>query len=317
MNKKPCLDHINASNDLITSYEEIRAGFVSLALEKNRQATPYVEQARALKVRAQHASSPNDLLNLSDIQEALLATAGVSNKAAGHMMPEDKVEAVKGLIETFLIPAGEKFVEELVFRFLLTKGDALGGTMRNIGGALAQSKLNRSIISSLTLRGIKYAWLHGPSNKWIETSGTEADIERQIRGISWANNGNKRTIVYNLSIPLVKNNVDLSLLDCNHANLTQKVKDPGSYILLGELKGGIDPAGADEHWKTANTALIRIRTAFTNRNHTPFTFFLAAAIAKKMANEIWDQLERGELSNAANLTNPQQVASLAQWICNL
>ncbi len=27
-------------------------------------------------------------------------------------------------------------------------------------------------------------------------------------------------------------------------------------LMLGELKGGIDPAGADEHWKTANTVLI-------------------------------------------------------------
>jgi hypothetical protein len=49
----------------------------------------------------------------------------------------------------------------------------------------------------------------------------------------------------------------------------------------------------------------------------PYTFFLAAAIAKKMANEIWTQLDRGELSNAANLTNPNQLASLAQWLCNL
>jgi len=257
------------------------------------------------------------LINLPDIQEALLTTAGVSNKAAGHIRPEDKIEAIKGLIENFLIPAGDKFVEELVYRFLLTKGDALGGTMRNIGGALAQSKLNRSIISSLTLRSIKYSWLHGPSNKWIETSGNEAEIERQMKGISWNIDRKTRTVIYNLSIPLVKNNVDFSLLNCLPANLSQAVKNPSFYILLGELKGGIDPAGADEHWKTANTALARIRAAFTKEDLMPYTFFLAAAIAKKMANEIWTQLDRGELSNAANLTNPNQLASLAQWLCNL
>ena len=32
--------------------------------------------------------------------------------------------------------------------------------------------------------------------------------------------------------------------------------------MFGELKGGIDPAGADEHWKTGNSALVRIRKAF-------------------------------------------------------
>jgi hypothetical protein len=220
MEKKPYLDHLKESNDLVTTYEEIRAGFVALALEKNRQATPFVEQARALKVTAKQVTSPKDLINLPNIQEALLTTAGVSNKAAGHIKAEDKIEAIRGLIENFLIPAGDKFVEELVYRFLLTKGDALGGTMRNIGGALAQSKLNRSIISSLTLRSIKYSWLHGPSNKWIETSENEAEIERQMRGISWNVDGKTRTVIYNLSIPLVKNNVDLSLLNCLPANLS-------------------------------------------------------------------------------------------------
>lgn len=40
------LRHLSASTDLITAPEEIRAGFVALALEKSRRATPFVEQAR-------------------------------------------------------------------------------------------------------------------------------------------------------------------------------------------------------------------------------------------------------------------------------
>ena len=47
------IQHLTGSTDLITPLEEIRAGFVALALERNRQATPFVEQARALKVLAQ------------------------------------------------------------------------------------------------------------------------------------------------------------------------------------------------------------------------------------------------------------------------
>jgi type II restriction enzyme len=34
------------------------------------------------------------------------------------------------------------------------------------------------------------------------------------------------------------------------------------HISCGELKGGIDPAGADEHWKTAVSAFRRITTSF-------------------------------------------------------
>jgi hypothetical protein len=83
------------------------------------------------------------------------------------------------------------------------------------------------------------------------------------------------------------------------------------------LKGGIDPAGADEHWKTAGSALLRIKRAFQAEGLAPATFFVGAAIEKRMANEIWEQLADGTLSNAANLTVADQVSSLANWLCGL
>jgi hypothetical protein len=61
-----------------------------------------------------------------------------------------------GLIRNFIEPAGANFVEELVFRLLLTRGDTLGGSMRNVGGALAQRKPTRAIPSTLTIAGKKY-----------------------------------------------------------------------------------------------------------------------------------------------------------------
>src|SRR5438552_18251109 len=59
---KPYLQHLNSSKDLETTYEAIRAGFVSLALEKNRRATPFVAEARALKAAASKAKTPTELL---------------------------------------------------------------------------------------------------------------------------------------------------------------------------------------------------------------------------------------------------------------
>jgi hypothetical protein len=44
---KPYRLHLKSSKDLETTYEAVRAGFVALALEKNRRATPFVAQARA------------------------------------------------------------------------------------------------------------------------------------------------------------------------------------------------------------------------------------------------------------------------------
>jgi len=43
--------------------------------------------------------------------------------------------------------------------------------------------------------------------------------------------------------------------------------------------------------------------------------FVGAAIGNSMADEIWQQLKKGTLSNAANLTNADQVASLCGWLC--
>lgn len=319
----PYHQHLNSNNDLITNYESVRAGFVALSLEKNRRATPFVAQAKALKLSASTVKTPAELLSLEEIQSALLAAAGISDKALKHLQTQDRVEAIRGLIQNFLEPAGQNFVEELVFRFLLTRGDTLGGSMRNIGGVLAQRKLTRAIISTLRIANKSYQWLHSIHKIWGTMPEDDSDIELHVRGLSWEERSQPRTLMYNLTVPLVKSNVDMCLFSCSPSDLSTKklAKDiynsPVSYIALGELKGGIDPAGADEHWKTARTALNRIRGSFTKVGYNPHAFFVGAAIEKRMASEIWSMLERGVLINAANLTDDNQVASISQWLCRL
>ena len=287
---KPYLFHLKSAADLETTNEAVRAGFAALALERNRRATPYVEQARALKYAALEAKHSAELLEMPGIQAALVPVSGAN------------------------------FVEELVFRFLLTRGDTLGGSMRNIGGFMAQKKLTRSIIAHLRLAGKTCKWLHSETNVWADLPGDDADIELHLRGLCWESRGKSRTLVYNLTVPFFRNNVDLSLFNCSCSaeGLTKDVRgNPASYIALGELKGGIDPAGADEHWKTARTALNRIHEAFAKRKVKPHTFFIGAAIEAKMASEIWTLLKQGILENAANLTDEDQIASITRWLCSL
>ena len=314
---KPFQRHISKSSDLVTTYEETRAGFVALALEKNRRATPFIEQARSLKSIASQAKKPADLLNFKSIQPALLTASGVSDKAIKFLSAENKVEAIQNLIAKYLEPAGSAFVEELVFRFLLTRGDTLGGSMRNVGGVMAGRKLTRATIANLSLCKVPYQWLHADSGEWLPQKKEDADIELYLTGLSWPKKNKCRTMIYNRKVPFLNKNVDLCLLDCNPQELSTAIKDPSRYIALGELKGGIDPAGADEHWKTARTSLIRIRKAFPDKSFLPHTFFVGAAIEKSMAEEIWHQLKDGTLSNAANLTDANQVASLCGWLCSL
>ena len=318
----PFKNHLESYEDLITPYEETRAGFIALALEKNRTATPFVEEAKALKVFASRAKTPKGLLKISEIQDSLLTAAGISDKAKTHLQGEDKKEAIKGLIENFLEPSGKSFVDELVYRFLLTRGDSLGGRMRNLGGRLGEWRFTRILMSTCAVSNVDLEYLDSERQNWMSLS-TELEIERRIKGLHWVSYGNERTMIYNLTVPTVRKNVDFCLFNCAPDEIIFGGKrdsahhKPDKYLALGELKGGIDPAGADEHWKTANSALDRIRKAFSDKNCFPKTFFIGAAIEAAMAKEIYQQLEDRTLSNGANLTNETQVVSLCDWLIKI
>ncbi|MCL1994065.1 MAG: type II restriction endonuclease [Spirochaetes bacterium] len=312
--------HITKAEDLVTSYSETRAGFISIALEKNRRATPYVEEARALQYRIKTISSPYNLLEVPDIKNGLIAAAGLSDKAASHLGEEGCTVAMKEFIEKILAPSGDAFKEELVFRFLLTKGDSLGGKMRNIVGALAQRKLCLAIISSLKLSNIPFYALNDTASQWISSKeiGYDTEVENS-KGISWKTLKDKdRTLFFNITVPIVGNNIDIVLLDGAYTeNIKTAIGQCENYIALGELKGGIDPAGADEHWKTAKTALDRIKNAFKNNDFSPNIFFVGAAIESKMAGEIFNDLKSKYINNAANLTKPEHITALSDWLVKL
>ena len=317
-NMMPYKEHITQWSDLVTTYEATRAGFISIAFEKNIKATPFVEEAKSLKIIALKAKKPKDLLNLTDIYPSLLTASGLSYKSLNHLTKENKDEAIKNLIEKFLEPAGEKFIDELVYRFLLTRGDTLGGKMRNIAGFIGEKKLVRSIIASLSIKNRDFMYLNSKSKSWIVGEYEDLTIEENVKGLCWRNSKGQRTILFNITPSIVNNNIDICIFDCSYDIVSKEILDnPEKYIALGELKGGIDPAGADEHWKTANTALERIRNSFNEHKFNPLTFFIGAAIEKSMAKEIFLQLEKNILSNVANLTNDTQLKSIANWICEI
>lgn len=312
---------ISSAEDLITSREQTRAGFIAMALEKNYIAIPYIEEAKTLRTFALKARSPKDLFQIKEVTNGLLTASGLSEKSLNYLNEEDKKIAITGLIEKFLEPAGNYFVDELVYRYLLTKGDALGGKARNLAGTLGERKFLRTLISVLNLSAMDYLWKDSNTGTWLDKQNEDVEIEKRISGIYWKNNNHNRLLLLNVKVPVVDKNVDLVVLNAlpieqiRGRDSILKLSD--RYVALGELKGGIDPAGADEHWKTANTALIRIRKSFSNINLKPSTFFIGAAIERSMANEIYDELQTEVLTNAANLSNDTQLAEISKWLLNL
>ncbi len=311
-------NHLNSASDLVTLRTDTSAGFIKMSLERSLRATQYVEEGRALRAASNSFLGVTELLSDDSMHQAILTAAGVSEKAKKYFLEEDRRFAMSEFAEKYLQAAGNQFVDELVMRFMLTRGETLGGTMKNVVGYLAEVRLQRAIIASLNLRGKPFKFLSRDSGKWLSPRPGDPDTERNAKGLAWETGDDSRTLLTNVGVPQVRKNVDLCLFKCSPAQVSGKSKkailaDASKYIALGELKGGIDPAGADEHWKTARSALNRIRQVFTDQE----IFFVGAAIETAMSREIWDDLEDGTLKNAANLNHDDQVASFANWLINL
>jgi hypothetical protein len=84
---------IKSADDLVTSREKTRAG-ISLALEKNYLAVPYVEEAKALKALASKVTKPKDMLQVQDLRVGLLTASGLSEKSLNYLTEDDKTLAI-------------------------------------------------------------------------------------------------------------------------------------------------------------------------------------------------------------------------------
>lgn len=301
--------------DLVTTREARRDGFLEIALRRDSESTPFLTQGRALWTTLKtHAKTYTDVLGMSDIRPALLLAAGFSVKAQGNMTDDDKKKVLAEFCDRVLKPCSRQFVDEIVYRYLLALGEQLGGRMRNIIGDVARGKLTQGIVAQLRVKGRSFA-IHGKDGAWVDGSQcTSVDVD-SAKAVRWETDGYRRMLVHNVNIPRVSKNVDIVVLnefakDVKAKTLADLLGDNKKYVVMGELKGGIDPAGADEHWKTARTALDRIRSHFKK----VYVAFVGAAIEKAMAEEIFNQLQNGTLDYAANMTNGNQLAAFCGWL---
>ena len=313
--------YITKPEDLVTTHEQTRAGFLSIALEKNMVGDPYVKNALAFRAMVAGTSCADDFLTMESIRPFMLTASGLSDKSMQYLTEADQTGAIKELIEKFLKPAGENYIDEAIYRYLLIKGDAVGGIMRNRIGALGQEKLIRTILSCMNVQGISYKWMPNESGSyvWKDKSEDDSGIEKSIKALHWnCGNGDRRVCKADFWTT-VRKNVDICLFEGNPQSYDRGriVRMAEKTLMLGELKGGIDPAGADEHWKTANTALDRIRNSFANVGYSVKTSFVGAAIANAMAVEIFEQLESEVMTNAANLTDNNQLVEYCNWLLEI
>ncbi len=289
--------YIKSSKDLQTKPKAICDGFLSQAMQKTKVANPFVERAKQFQVALNKTNNLQDVLALKDFKEEIISAGGFSEKCKSNLEEKELDDSVKRVLTKIIRDSGKDFRQEILYRYLLTKGDALGGIMRNITGSFAGMKFATKIVKKLKADGY--------------TPKIKRNGKRKIQRIIW----NDMLLMFDVKPKRIDKNIDVILLD-NRTKSDEKelLSDPSKYLACGELKGGIDPAGADEHWKTANSALDRIRTKLKK---CPPLFFVGASIESSMAEEIFAQLKNGKLAYAANLNEETQLDALVDWLIKL
>lgn len=310
---------VTSPESLVTTHEAYRAGVLEIALFKNKESLPYLDKAKALYATLrQNTKTCFDILGRHELHETILEAAGITQKTKKHLTADDKAELLKKFVEEILATSGENYVDEVVYRYLMALGEQLGGRMRNRIGNLARGKMVRRIIAQLNLLDIPFRSFIDKDKAWTSGTRFRSEMAEDVKAISWANGNRPRTFLNNVNVEGLSKNVDMVLLERDLPLVTASetrtaLAETKDIIMMGELKGGIDPAGGDEHWKTARGALERIRKAYRRVD----ILFICASIEKAMAREIYSMFQMGDLNCVANLTNDDQLSAACEWIVKL
>ena len=305
--------YITSPESLVTSKEQTENAFINVVKEKQKNLDNVCIEVKKVRCALDKIKTVNELKKCKELRQVILMAAGLSEKAINLLSTDSKDKIFNDFIATL---SESEFREEILNRYLIVKGDSFGGSIRNKIGIRGEILLVFSVLKVLKEKSIDFDILEKKSKGW--TKNTYSNIEN-IVAIHWEVENQHRLLLLRRTIPLISKNVDICL--CNSSiseyETANILEDIDKMLMLGEIKSGAAPAGADEHWKTANTALNRIREGYQKHKKCPKTSFLANSITLHMAKEIYSQLNSGVLSNAANLNNQNQLKEYCNWLISL
>lgn len=286
---------ITSAKDLVTQKTDTMNGFIEQAKEKRKDIIKYTKTLNYFLlnkhlIRDIHIARQDKL-----IMQFLTAAAMLSQKSLLYFSIEDQNRIISEIID-FSKFNDKEYLEQLKHQYLINCGESLGGSMRNIIGQKAQNYFISTILETLQQKGYQFNIVRSKKDKIVQ--------------ISWKD----RAIFFDKKPKIVGKSIDFIVVKGNSAK-NNDIENLDDYIICGELKGGVDPAGADEHWKTGLSALNRIDKVFNDYNKKrPILIFLGSAIASFMAGEIFHLLEKKWLGSAANINNNQQLQNIVNLI---
>lgn len=284
------------SNELITKDKVVSKGVIWQARKKQMLTEEIFKNASEAKRRIKKMNSFNEIIQDPLTFDFILSACMLSKKSILHFTRDGLLSYISKNIE-FSKLKEQNYLNELERYYLMTSGESIGGKLRNIIGQKGNEIFLDYILKFLTENNIQYTVIKKNDNyQSIET--------------------NDVVFLFNKKPKFIGKSVDFILLKKN-TDGKYNIEDPNSYISIGELKSGIDPAGADEHWKTAATAIFRIHKCFESLNiKTPEVFFIGGAISRHMADEIINMINKRKISAAANLNYQNQMNEIIKNIFN-
>ena len=92
---------------MVTTHEQTRAGFLNIALEKNKVGDPYVKNALAFKAMVANTKGPDEFLDMPEIRPFVLTASGLSEKSMKYLDEGNNTLQFPGISST----------DYLVFRY--------------------------------------------------------------------------------------------------------------------------------------------------------------------------------------------------------
>lgn len=291
-------------NELVSTSDDTANAFAMQAERKAGLAVEFLNSAKVFENSLKTHDSLEAILGDAYLINDLATALGVSGKARNYFDDEALSAYLNKIICQIYSETGESLEElktVLVSRFLLTSGDSLGGKSRNLVGRDGSEYLVEALKKHLTSLNIEFNVITNENGK--------------VKTISWGVN----VAMFDVTPRWIGKNIDIIILrNRNSLDLEVLKETPEAFVACGEVKGGADPAGSDEHWKTACSAFNRIRTAFKDKKmQPPAMFFAGLSIVSGVAVEICKDLASGGLVKAANLARSSQVENMAVWIAKL
>lgn len=220
-----------------------------------------------------------------------------------------------------LVKAGGVTPQRHIQMAMANLGDSLGGVARNEVGRMASAQVIRMLALHLHRKWHLASIVYRLKGRIVTSDEEDNEIPGQEHTLTVSPEMDLETILDRLEDQRVKYR-ELVLRNGNRLLLDRQLEwqspDGHEYrigpdlhsqspnvdmLWAGELKGGADPAGSDEHWKTATQALSRISEACNKTGRPkPDLSFMATIIVERVAREAQRWIDDGRLTSVYNLT---------------